>query len=127
MVFDQTGEVRRTPRWRTASSAASLTSMQITTRERAKTFPTSAATVAPASRKASQACGERFQTTSRIPDRARLSAIGLPITPSPMNPISSVLFVITFPRRFQPSFRRSAFARRSMPAFELFLVVEVEG
>src|SRR5215218_6761458 len=76
------------PRPKTESIAAPSTSMRITTRARLNTSAGLAATLAPAARSGSLLSGERFQTTSAVPIRARLSAMGCPMTPRPMKPAS---------------------------------------
>ncbi len=75
------------PRPSTASMAVSSASMRNTVSSaRSKTSAGSAATSAPAADSGSQRPGVRFQTTSGVPARARLSAMGCPMTPRPTKP-----------------------------------------
>jgi hypothetical protein len=78
------------PRARTASSAAASAIMSSTGAAAANTAATSAATVAPAARSGSARSGVRFHTTSGRPARARLSAMGWPMTPSPTKPTGTL-------------------------------------
>ena len=80
---------RGVPRPSTASVAASSASMRMTVRARWKTSAGAAATADPACRNGSQRAAVRFQTISGVPARARLSAMGCPMIPSPMNPAGS--------------------------------------
>ncbi len=66
------------PRPSTASTAASSVSISSTVSARSKTSAGLAATSAPASRRGAHRSGVRFPTTSGVPARARLSAMGRP-------------------------------------------------
>ena len=74
------------PRPSVASMAAPLASIASTTGARSNTSATDPATAAPADRDGSVFATVRFQTTSFVPARSRLAAIGSPISPSPRNP-----------------------------------------
>jgi hypothetical protein len=77
---------QRVPRWSTSSTAASVASATRTTSARAKTPAGLGATSAPAAAGGAVAAAVRFHTTSGVPARARLSAIGPPMIPRPRNP-----------------------------------------
>jgi hypothetical protein len=66
-----------------AAASASISSTTSTLSISAAGLP---ATVAPAARRGSARAAVRFQTTSGVPARSRLCAIGAPITPRPANP-----------------------------------------
>src|SRR5438105_11823935 len=76
----------RSPRPVMLSIAAASTSMKMMTSQRAKTSAGSFATLAPALARMADLAGVRFQTRSGVPALTRLSAIGSPIAPTPMNP-----------------------------------------
>jgi len=74
------------PRARTASIASPSESIRTTTPARANTSLGHEATCAPAARTAAVFPAVRFHTTSGVPARSRFSAMGSPMSPSPMKP-----------------------------------------
>jgi hypothetical protein len=77
------------PRRSTESIAAASASMRMTTRACSKSMAGELATVAPAARTGSALRLDRVHTTTGVLARTRLSAIGCPMTPSPMKPVFS--------------------------------------
>jgi hypothetical protein len=62
------------------------------TPDRANTAAASGATSAPAASSTCAFAGVPFQTSSEVPARSRLSAIGSPMMPSPMKPTDVACF-----------------------------------
>src|SRR6516164_4660071 len=76
-----------------------------------------AATIAPRAASSCAGAGERFHTRKRWPALSRLSAMGLPMLPSPMNPMS----MMPSPSRRRAQKRRADFLRRCGRAFAVEL------
>lgn len=79
---------------RRSSSASSSETIVMSTVLTAPTSAAESATRAPSSRRGSAFAGVRFQTVSGKPARARLAAIGPPMSPSPMKPVGAVMVMM---------------------------------